>query len=134
MDIKRIETLTTSELLSEGQVARLRAREENETQRVLRSALERLGPNGEFWGQGSAFGRDKDKHCVISALHGERLSCYSAVEASPEGKALIAAGGFLSTGNYRSIDGVWMFNDNPTRTFPEIRALYHRAITLAATP
>lgn len=101
---------------------------ENETQRILRAALRRLGPNGEFWFQGNC--SHGDNVCAVTALGiaitGE-VKCgrdslgYCAGRESPFYYYLAtAAGGFVPN-----------LNDAPTTTFADIRAMFEKAIQLA---
>lgn len=81
-----------------------------EVAEVLRKGLERLGPNGERWNQGSYI--LGDKVCASEAIGGPESIAYP----------------FL----YKIIgETVSVWNDTEGRTFAEVKAKFERAIALA---
>lgn len=102
---------------------------ENETQAVLRRALELLGPNGEHWFQGTYCNDTRDKFCILGVV---RVAAgYSPLDNSSQMSrqldgvfdALIAAAG---------TNRPEQFNDT-AECFAPVRAMLERAITLAAS-
>jgi hypothetical protein len=95
----------------------------NETQQLLRDALNLLGPVGENWIQGS----------WAEKVDGRR--CYCAVGA------VDAAAGWTrdSTGAYRALNlamsperaSIPLYNDHPGTTFDDIKRLFERAVERA---
>lgn len=100
--------------------------EDNPVQAVLRAALERLGPNGENWGQGGCCTRPTGTHCILAAINGERVPSYDSIEGSAAGRALIRA-----VGGY-SIYDVYLYNDTIATSFADIQGVILRAISLSA--
>jgi hypothetical protein len=97
-----------------------------EVRRLLACGLARLGPNGEHWTQGQMHA--DGAHCAIGSL----ADGYSYFNAS-RGSHLWDAGLCLNEAVraltvYSSMIG---YNDTPGRTFPEIRAVFLKAIQLA---
>ena len=90
----------------------------NDVQRKLRAALARLD-GGRAW---TKDGPDSEKgtYCTITATRN-----YSDIGVTSALKRALGT---------RYIDDVFNWNDAPERTFADVEALYHRAITLAATP
>lgn len=105
---------------------------ENETQRVLRKALELLGPNGERWHQGSCHTDGCEQMCAgwaVRAVLGvdwreTNRMAWVAHESHPSLLALDRA--CPQYGSYIT------FNDKAA-SFSEVRAMFERAITLAAS-
>lgn len=91
----------------------------------LRAALDLLGPNGEHWCQGQ-YARDAE---------GDEASPFSifARKWCSIG-ALQRVGAPSNAYQYFNLPGgevMWTFNDTPGRTFPEVKALFERAIAAA---
>ena len=93
---------------------------ENETQRILRNALKRFGPNGQRWtGRGGHI-------CATTAIE----ESHSGTGPFPR-DALEVLAAARGVSYYTQI---WAWNDAPERKFSDIQALYAKAIDLAATP
>jgi hypothetical protein len=87
---------------------------------VLRLALEKLGPNGEHWIKG-AYKRG-ETYCARGAVF------YSVDEAS----SVTAPCGYLTRAVAASdLLPFENWNDAPERTFPEVKAAFEKAISLA---
>lgn len=96
---------------------------ENETQKVLRMALELLGPNGENWAKGRGYDCDtlpEGSYCALTAMNADGR--YSPAFCSARDLLERILG-----------EQVYVWNDRPERTFLEVRAMFERAIELAAT-
>lgn len=90
----------------------------------LQRALDALGPNGEHWSKGGPFGVEKE--CAISVCglisgHRKEISPYSHDLFGRMGGALDKQ----LNGRYLS---VIQFNDAPSTTFADVKALFERAI------
>lgn len=94
----------------------------NETQRVLKRALELLGPNGENWVR--RCGDCDTTFCTLNAL-GVAGADHIHYPDHPAARALASAHGDFSR--------IAPWNDDPDRTFADVKALYEKAIALAAT-
>lgn len=103
---------------------------ENETQMLLRRALDRLGPNGERWNHNWRF-RDPDgRMCVGCAIvmATDGYADYATVAEGPIGAFMHAAAKELGYDRFADV------NEAPDSTFATIRSMFLRAITLAGTP
>lgn len=100
---------------------------ENEDQRVLRLALERLGPNGERWCQ-CQLTSESGQHCIMGAL--------DAVTDVLTRRRLVRAyiNPIIGPQGQPETESCWpmFWNDHFSRNFQDVRAMFLRAIDLAA--
>lgn len=99
---------------------------ENETQRILRLALERLGPNGENWGYYNSDPNNGKKVCVLGAL--------DAVATFKQRNQIVLDIINPIIGPQATVPGcenVWPMLWNDQQSFSDIRNMFERAITLA---
>jgi hypothetical protein len=127
MQITAIEALKSLEGPAGGSTAFVAPQELNETQRVLRRALELLGPNGEHWGRGVF--RDDGKPswcegsqtlCILTAIGTLEPSTYEARQA-----AVHAVSGVVGI-------HIATFNDRAA-SFADVKGALESAIVLAGT-
>ena len=88
------------------------------TVEILEAALERLGPNGERWFQGDANGPNGSR-CALGAIDdGGRIEFSGPIFSALTGMLEEAIGG----------TAVVPWNDDPSRTFEDVRAAFQKAI------
>lgn len=114
---------------------------ETETQRILRDALRRLGPNGENWYKGRYCTATEDKFCTIGAIafarHGRasgtiKVGGSSRTIHGETEEWLVSIGNPIGRAAQQLANtGTIAFNDAHATTFSGIRALFEKAITLA---
>ncbi len=97
---------------------------ENDVQRQLRQGLARLGPNGEYWGKGNA------GHYYGELCNG-RLCALLAIKDLGENFYTMKDFMALALGKTPECNGVAEWNDLPTTTFADVRAMFLKAISLA---
>lgn len=101
--------------------------QENETQRILRDALRRLGPNGENWGHFNSDPYNGERVCVIGAL--DAVATYWQRERIVSNFINPIIGPQTETPH---CERAWpMFWNDRVESFADIRAMFERAITLA---
>jgi hypothetical protein len=88
---------------------------------VLREALKRLGPNGERWISGLHWSGGKT--CAGNAIYECADRIPTVFEPAQEFFATAIGGCGLRD--------IWRWNDDPSRTWPEVEAAFQKAITLA---
>lgn len=109
---------------------------ENDNQRHLRAALALLGPNGEFWIRYHLF--DGNSRCAYGALNKVvfGIDVKNWADSAPVYRA-----GFDHPGPYRFLRAAAEERghldasevNNHAKSFSEVRSMFERAITLAAT-
>lgn len=88
---------------------------------VLKKALEAFGPNGELWAQGTRKALSKPNCCSLTSF--ERAFKDSWFQPYQSGTAALR----MALGVYDNTEIV-EWNDYPKRTFPEVKALFEKAI------
>jgi hypothetical protein len=96
---------------------------------VLRLALEKLGPNGENWIKGALY-TAADGFVDCDVTEAANFCSLGAIEAASGTTDIRKAEKYLSS----AIHGwSWVdnWNDAEERTFPEVKAAFEKAISLA---
>jgi hypothetical protein len=89
-------------------------------------ALEKLGPNGENWIQGTEnVMRHGDKFCAWTAIYNaHNPPVFSSLSQEEHSR-------YLGLFGFESHPALYRWNDAPERTFSEVKAAFERAIELA---
>lgn len=100
---------------------------ENDTQRILREALMRLGPNGEHWCQ-VAFIRDDGAFCAIGSL------IHAMSHGGISNAQYTTAKDYLARASEAFGHPHPMYLNDSAHSFSEVRSMFELAISLAASP
>ena len=84
---------------------------------ILRDALELLGADGERWWHPRCGKAMDGRDCAYTALKADTNEVASAILCRVAG--------------VNSLFSLWEWNDDPDRTWPEVRAAFLKAIELA---
>lgn len=93
-----------------------------EVANVLRSALAKLGPNGEFWA------KDDDK------FHTDSFCSSTAISTQATGLSAVKAREVLCSivgVSNEQCEYLWVWNDAPERTWADVKSAYEKAILMA---